>query len=315
MKNILSIVIRIFLTAAMLFFLFKWINLEEIGKVLHLIRLNYLIVAGALFISIYFLCFIRWYWLLKSIDIRVPWRKLIISSFGGVFFNLFLPSTIGGDFVRIMDLTNHLKRTKEIAASVFVDRLSGFAALAFTALLAMLYGYSHIDKSGIFIPIIILFTSLSVTIIILFTKNIFSRLKNLIPGKKIRIKIENLHTEILYFRTKPKALLTSLLISFATQIIGIVSNYYIFLALGINVKLIYLFIFVPLIGAVAMIPVSIGGLGIRDMGSAFFFAKIGITKDVAVASSLLNFFFIAVISSFCGLIYVFALYNRWLQRR
>ena len=217
--------------------------------------------------------------------------------------------------MRIMDLTNHLKRTKEIAASVFVDRLSGFTALALIALLAMLYGYSYIDKNGIFIPMIVLFTSLSVILIILFTKNIFSRIKNLIPGKKIRTKIESLHSEILYFRTKPKALLTALLISFTVQIIGIVSNYYIFLALGINVKPIYLFIFVPLIGAVAMIPVSIGGLGIRDMGSAFFFAKIGITKDVAVASSLLNFFFIVVIGSFCGLIYVFALYNRWLQRR
>lgn len=299
----------------MLFFLFNWIKIEEVSGVMRTIRLDYLVLAGIIFIMVYILCFARWCLLLRSIDIHPSWKKLAISYCGGTFFNLFLPSTIGGDFVRIMDLTNHLKRTKEIAASVFVDRLAGFAALAFTALLAVIFGYAYINQGGIFIPILILFILLSFLITLIFTKSIFFRLKKLIPTENLRRKIENLHSEIFYFRTKPRVLFIACLISFIVQIACIISYYYIFLALHITPGLIYMFIFVPLISAAAMIPVSIGGLGIRDMGSVFFFAKIGIAKDAAVAASLLNFFFIAVASVSCGLIYVFALYNRWLQRR
>lgn len=315
MKNILSVLTRIVLTAAMLVFLFKWIKIEEIAEVLRAIKPGYLLISGFLFFMIYLLCLLRWHLLLRSIGIHPSPRKMFVSYCGGVLFNLFLPSTVGGDVVRIMDLTNSLKRTKEIAASVFVDRLSGFSALAFTALLAIALGYSYVDKGGILIPVLILFASVSFLITILFTKNIFFKIISFIPKHPIKTKIENLHNEIFYFRTKPKALLTALLISFAVQVINVASSYYIFLALGLKLKLIHLFIFVPLIGAVAMVPVSIGGLGVRDMGSVFFFAKIGIAKDVAVAFSLLNFFFISLAGVACGLIYVLALYNRWLQRR
>lgn len=278
-------------------------------------RLDYLILGFSLILVVYILCFIRWRLLLKSIGIHPPWKRLLISYFGGIFFNLFLPSTIGGDLVRVMDLTNHLKRTKEIAASVLIDRLIGFTALGLIALLAVISGYRYVEGLGILRLILILFIFLFSMITVLFTKNIFAKIKMFIPTQRLKSKAENLHAEIFYFRKRPQVLLKALGISFLTHFSFIISFYFIFLALQLKLNIIYIFIFLPIISVVAMIPISIGGLGLRDAGSVFFFAKVGIAKDAAVAASLLNFSFIAAIGVLCGVIYVIALYNRWLQRR
>jgi len=313
-KVIFSIVLRASISIVMLFFLFKWIGIKKIIGVTHTARWELLCLTGLLFLLIYILCFFRWCLLLKSAGVNAPFGRLVVSYAGGIFFNLFLPSTIGGDFVRIADLTNHAKRTREIAATVLLDRLSGFVALSLIVLISIGLGHAYIKEQGILNPVLILFSMVLIMVWIFFTKNLFSKLKMLIPVNSFRIKAESLHAEIFFFRKKKKVLLDSLLISLLAQIAIVFSYYLIFLSLGYKLNLIFFFIAVPLINVAAMIPLSIGGLGIRDMGSAFFFAKVGITKDIAVAASLLNFSFMAIASILCGIIYVVALHNRWLQR-
>ena len=313
-RQIFMIFLRSGISIAALFFLVKWIGFEKISGVIQGARFGYLFISILIFISAYVLCFFRWCLLVKSVDIRAPLSRLAISYLGGNFFNLFLPSTVGGDIVRIADLRNHTKKTKEIAATVLIDRLVGFCALGIIVFVSIVIGREYIRGLDVLIPIAMLFFLLFSAIAVLFTKNIFAKIKIFIPTKRLKEKAENLHGEIFYFRKRPKVLLKTLLISFLSQVAVIFSFYFIFLALRLNPNIIYFFIFIPLISVIATIPVSIGGLGLRDTGSVFFFTKIGIAKDAAAAASLLNFFFIVIIGIVSGIIYGLALYNRWLQR-
>lgn len=226
-----------------------------------------------------------------------------------------MPSAVGGDVVRILDLTNHSRKTKEIAATVLIDRLTGFVALGLIALLSIAIGYSYIRGLGLFWPVLLLFVFLFAVAAVAFDKTAFSYLQRFIPFRGLREKIIRLQGEVFYFRGRPAVLAKALVLSLAIQVLFIFGYCYIFLALGARLNLIYLFVFVPIIAVLSVCPVSIGGLGVRDMGSAFLFGKIGVSQDIAVATSLLNFGFLALIGFLCGFIYLYALCGRWAKDR
>jgi hypothetical protein len=69
-------------------------------------------------------------------------------------------------------------------------------------------------------------------------------------------------------------------------------------------------LFLPIIGAITLLPISIGGLGVRENLSVLFLAKIGISQNPAAAISLINFFFILIYGAIGGLIYVLAVHHR-----
>jgi uncharacterized membrane protein YbhN (UPF0104 family) len=81
-------------------------------------------------------------------------------------------------------------------------------------------------------------------------------------------------------------------------------------ALGISLDPVYFFLFVPIITVFSVIPISIGGLGVRDTTAIAVFAKVGVVAEKAFAMALLNFGFMFVLGIFGGIAYVFGLYRR-----
>jgi uncharacterized membrane protein YbhN (UPF0104 family) len=92
---------------------------------------------------------------------------------------------------------------------------------------------------------------------------------------------------------------------------GLAFTYYLTArAFGLDYSLIYFLIFVPMITAFSSLPVSIGGLGVRDAASVFVFAKIGIAAEKAFAISLMNFGYTFLLGLLGAVGYVFILYRR-----
>ena len=67
----------------------------------------------------------------------------------------------------------------------------------------------------------------------------------------------------------------------------IFSPYFIVLALGLDVSLFYIFLFIPIVTIIEILPISILGLGSRDAAIILLFALIGINKENAFAISFL----------------------------
>jgi uncharacterized membrane protein YbhN (UPF0104 family) len=105
----------------------------------------------------------------------------------------------------------------------------------------------------------------------------------------------------------------NLLLSFMIQLIPPLSTYFIGLALGIRINFIYFLVFLPIIGAVTLLPIAIGGSGLREWLFVVYFAKAGVGQDLAVAMSLLSFSFVVIYAAIGGLIYVFTVHRRRLQ--
>ncbi len=325
-KKAMTIVFKISISLALLIFLFRKIDEKALFVIIKNSDKIILFYAALSFFLIYPLALLRWNMLLKAVKIHLPLKRVIVPFVGGIFFNVFLPSTIGGDFMRSMDLAKHTKKKNEVIATVFLDRLSGYTGLVFLAVLAVVLGFRLIEDKVVFFFVSFLVISLSLILVVLFNKRVYLKINKLlhVPRKdtnksvpsaleKIKKTLINLHQEIHYFRHNKKVIFNNLFLSFLIQFLSPVSFYLIGLSLGIKINIAYYFVFLPIIGAITLLPVSIGGLGLRDASTVYFFAKVGVSKDLSFAMSLLNFAFILIFGAIGGLIYVFMLHNRRVQ--
>lgn len=315
-KKFISILFRVSVSIILIIFLFRQVDRKVIFGIIKSANMWLLVTSFLVFILGYIISLYRWEMLLKVVHVHLSIKRIVISFSGGLFFNLFLPSTIGGDLVRSFDLASHTKKPKEIIATVLLDRISGYAGLIIVTLLALLFGHRLIQDKTVIMIIGIITAVLILILLAIFNNFLFSKLNQLLhspTGNRLMIAIKDTHQEMYYFRHHKKMLWDNLLYSIMIQISSPISFYLIALALGIRADALYFFIFVPLIGAITLLPISIGGLGLRDATTIYFFAKIGILKDLAFALSLTVFFFTLLIGVIGGIVYVFTLHTRRLQ--
>ncbi|MDP2941160.1 MAG: lysylphosphatidylglycerol synthase transmembrane domain-containing protein [Candidatus Omnitrophota bacterium] len=327
-KKILSTIFRVVISMALLAFLFNQVDKKSLLGIIKGVNIPLLLLAFGVFFLVYVLCLFRWVMLLKALKIHLPLRRVIISYSGGVFFSLFLPSTIGGDLMRSIDLSAHTKRPREVIATIFLDRLSGYVGLVIVAVFALSIGWNLVQVKSALFAVVVITVILTAILLLLFNKFIYSKVNNLlhVSGErprskgmagnfeKIRKTLKDLHQELHYFKGHRKVMLYSVIISILIQLEGPVVFAITALSLGLKIKFIYFLIFLPIIGAITLLPISIGGLGLRDATTIYFLGKVGIVKDMAFAMSLLNFSFILVYGAIGGLIYVLTVRHRRLQR-
>lgn len=316
-KRALSIFLRISISIILLIFLFKQVDRRSLLEIIKDANKGLLFLAFFILFFNYLACLFRWEMLLKGANIHLPLKRIIISFAGGSFFSLFLPSTIGGDLVRSIDLSLHTQRPREVIATVFLDRLSGYIGLVTVVLLAVIFGYRFIQDKNVLVSVAIITSILISILLVVFNEFLYTRINRLfkiLPASNIKEAIKDLHQEIYVFKHHKNIVINNLVLSFFIQAITPLSFYILSLSLGININVIYFFIFIPIIGAITLIPISIGGLGLRDATTIFFFAKAGLNKDLAFAMSLLFFFFILIYGCLGGLIYVLTVHHRRIQR-
>ncbi|MDD2679267.1 MAG: lysylphosphatidylglycerol synthase transmembrane domain-containing protein [Candidatus Omnitrophica bacterium] len=317
-KKILSVSLRIIISIILLVLLFKFnkINLLDLINDIKGADKTLLAAGFIIFFSVYLLGFWRWHMLLKAAGIQATLKRLLVSFSGGVFFSIFLPSTIGGDIVKTADLAGHTRKTKEVIATVLLDRLSGYIGLVLVILPVLLLDRGLARDKVVISSVIVIVVLLIFILLVLFNRFIYSKITRFLtaPGAgKIREAISDLHSEIHIFRRHKKLIIYNLILSFFIQMVMPVSVYFIALSLGIKIKLLYFLIFLPIIGAITLLPIAIGGLGLRENLFVVYFAKAGVVKQLAVAMSLLSFSFVVIYGAVGGLIYVLTVHHRRVQ--
>jgi uncharacterized protein (TIRG00374 family) len=99
-------------------------------------------------------------------------------------------------------------------------------------------------------------------------------------------------------------------LSILVQAITPLTFYITALSMGLKINILYFFIFLPIISAITLLPISIGGLGIREYTTKLFFVKAGVSANLSFAMSLLNSLFIFVCAAIAGLVYILTIHHR-----
>jgi hypothetical protein len=301
MKQFINTLIRIFLTVVILVVIFYKIDIRSTLLVISRSNLFYLVISFlTLFVFSYILA-LRWQMILKLYGFEVSvWRSFKIYMVS-LFFNNFLPSTVGMDVVRGAYIADKGKQLSDVISSILIERWIGLLGIIFYVTIVPIIFFNRVQLkyflplslSGIILSAVF-FTAIANDRVFEFFFRMFSKINVL----KLGDKINSLFTSLRLIRNHKKQLLINLFLSFMIQVVFVFTNYFIVLSQNLNISLIDLIIYVPFISVISMIPITINGLGLREWSYMTFFS--GTVKEETVALSL-SFFLLQVIFSFIGI--------------
>jgi len=282
-----------------------WVSREvgwdNLAKTFLRINLGVFAVTLGIFIASQIIVGLRWWLLLRSQSVFIPFWSAVRLHFLGLFYNNFMPGSVGGDLVRAWYVTRHTDKRFEAALSVFVDRAIGLlSTLIIAAFFYFLFlrGQGSVITSsdqGGFFKSIAQFKWL-IPWVVVAVAAIFAGLSAHRRGRAVLAKawayirihgaraFEKLKDAIVIYCRKPLTILTVFGLTVFVQIMVITSFWFLGRNLGIDAGIRYYYVFFTLTWVLGAIPVSIGGAVVVEGTLAYMFIQFaGVGKDAASA--------------------------------
>jgi len=226
------------------------------------------------FVALAFLA-IRLQWVFRVQDIHMTFRECYHLGFVGMFYNLMLPSSVGGDVVKAFYAYKHSGKKIEAATSILLDRLLGFVAIITMAGVGLLCFSKEAENAYIDYAVYGACGALAF-VVAFFASRRFARLfkgiAHFIPSEKWKLQLAEIYHAIYGYRHHHGSVLMAILLSFLGQALFISSNYFLSLSIGTDINFWKFFILIPVISIVSMAP-SIGGLGVREASVLYLFGR------------------------------------------
>ena len=278
--------LRITISLILFFFLFK--RLERATLWNSLISISFCIWALSFltYLISQFVSTIRWWIISKEMGFSGRWLEFAIIYFKGIFFNLFLPTSIGGDLYKIHTISKKDHRFQAVL-SVFQDRLMGLVSLCLIGMISANLMLSNIPES---LWIILNTLALLSLFIIIFLK-IYKKIFHILGLKNRNLRLVTWEDTSLF--------LNILSLSFLIQLGSILSVAIIGKGLLLNIPIGYYFIALPLITLLTLLPITFNGIGIREYAFIYLFGLRSISAEDAMAVSLL-FFSVQILTGIIG---------------
>jgi uncharacterized protein (TIRG00374 family) len=312
MKKTLFTLLKVAVSLGILAYIFfRVVDISQLWAELKTANPLYFIAAILVYFVVQCLSAWRWHVLLKPQGVDVPFSRVLAYYFLGMYFNFFLPSAIGGDVVKAYYLNKETKKLSASTTSVFFDRDIGMGGLVLIALVtALLADPARMTIGGL--PLVPIFALIAVGFLLanlaIFYRpsyNLLHRLLTLFRMKKVDERVERLFTAVNVYRKRWDLIAATMLMSLGVQVGCAVVNLLAAKAIGLNqAGLMDYLVFIPAIGLISMIPISMGGTGIREGAYIWMFASVGVEKHQALALALLWLGVTAITSLPGGFVYI-----------
>lgn len=309
-KKNLSLAIRIFISIA-LFSVLIALNYQYLRDIPDILKDSSLIFVflGILFYFLGIACEApRWKILLSSHNIKIPLSYLFNSVFIGFFFGTLLPTSVGGDAYRGVDLHRSYKvPLNENISSIYMGRFLGLLSGIFCLIVSFLFGmYKYLNKYfliGFLITLPIIFLMIFITI---FPKKfkidvLFKKIKFLSRFSK---NITSFSDVLEGYKLRKKELIFSFLLSILGNICTFISFYFIGLSLKVNLGFISYMFIIPIMWTAANIPITLGGFGVRENTLVLLLREFNVPQNISFTFSLIVLITNILISVFGGIVYV-----------
>ncbi len=289
-KQLLNLA-KIAVSLGLLIFIFNSIDLQLFWAAVSQANAWWLLLALFMMMLGVVIRAFRWQILLQAIGVRVPIGELTAIYFIGFLFNNMLPSGLGGDAIRMIELNRHSQRGSDAVTSVVVDRFLGLSALQLIALIALIFDWGAVPAVVAYFTVAVFVAGL-VLGFLLINRRLYLTLQQRVGLFQRVTKIKIIGGLFESFQRYPlPALGKSYLISLLFNVSLIAMNVFIGLALGAQATLAQFAVFVPITSLVLVIPISFAGLGVREEAYRQLFGQVGVPDEIAVAMSLLVYAF------------------------
>lgn len=296
-RKSLMLPLKLLVSFLLLSWMFSTLEWSELQTTIQHVRIDWMFAALGWVVVSVGVSVVKWSLILKASKLVLPYHVLWKSYWAGIFFNNFLPSSIGGDGLRVYWTGKHTGDLPGATTSIIVERILATMGLCLTALLvAPLKAKLIPELVGFFL--LILGLSAFVLVLILSPK-LTSRIEQrLMRWPKVQKFIAGLSSHGMRLRNQPKFLAKALLWSIIFQMCVVMVNWCIFQGLAASeVSILTAAYLIPATSVAAMLPVGVNGYGLREGAYMTLFATLNVPGSVAIASSIL----FALIVSFASL--------------
>lgn len=294
MNKNLKLLIKIAVSAGLICLLYSKLDWGDMAAKLRGADPSWLALAFGLMILNTVVSAAKWRLFLRADGMALPLPSLWASYITASFFNLFLPSTIGGDAYRIADVGSRTGEHSRVAASILADRITGFFALSIYGFAASILARPLVAEWQwwFYLPSALAIVALAGLTAALCSERFFTMCVRLVPGRRLREKVSAIAGKIIGamrgYMGNGGVLCAAFLLSFLFQFDLILAVWAITKAIGLSVPLGAFFLFLPIKTFLEMIPVSVFGLGLRDLGYTIFMVAMGYGSDATACAALIS---------------------------
>lgn len=276
----LILVFKVCITACLIYFLTQATNTEEIIFVINNASIHFIVLAAigsslAVLVSAF-----RWRLIIEKQGKKVSLSKIVKHTFVGNFFNQVLPSTVGGDAIRITSLLPDGIKLRDATQSVIAERLTGLLVLLVWTAVVILFLVDdfRLNWQHVFLGEVILIVL--ITLVAHFAHKLKkipilgdSRLFNFIRDFLVLLLTITKNSRLFFFLVG---------LSLAGQIFGASTIFALSKAFGDQLTLAEAVLVMPPIYLLLSLPFSIGGWGARETLLVFGLGVFGTSPTNAI---------------------------------
>lgn len=297
--------IRLAIGLALLAFLVRRIDLGQAVETLTEAHPIWLLTAVLAQFAAKTFWVLRWRALLRAVDHPQPAAELFRLILVGLFFNNFLPSSVGGDVVRVLGLARCGVSRAVAAATVLGDRVVGILALAILASVGGILGPRFWPGEGPWGAGAV-FAGVTILLVLAFgNPAVLGRLARLrgLP-KTIARRAQRLLDSLALLAGRTRGVAAAVTLSLGLAACSAVFHWSVARSVDIQVPLMAYFVIIPTVMLFAALPITLNGLGIRELGLVGFLGAQGVPESNATVFALLAFALPLVFAAAGGLLFL-----------
>lgn len=281
--------IKLAVTIAIFSVLFYKADIRSAGEALSQSSLGWLLLATVSYSSLYVTTMFKWDGLLRALGVTSSkWLLLKLDAIGR-FASAFLPGTIGGDVLRWRLAGPISGGYVKTAASILVQRFTGVIGMVVLSVAAVLGDPSSFATKPVLIlvggGVTLLIGTLAVVSNRRWAVGLRYRTRRWRVRKLVALSYE-LHRTLHAFPRGPLLVAVGWSILFYIGV-GFVL-YFSCLAIGATITVSQSVFSVAIVSILTMLPISMGGLGLKQAGDVYVLGLIGVEPSLALAASLLK---------------------------
>lgn len=299
-KTRLKLFGKIAVTTVFLAAVSRLIDLGVLTDRLRHAELGPLTVAGLIFALSGFAGAASWLCVMRTRLPEITYRETAACHWSGMFFNSFLPTNVGGDVVKGYMVARGHGQTGFVVTSLLVDRAINLGVLVCIGAFALLLGSNTVWALAFLLGLGALFLLLT-----LGARRLTEWIRRW-PPSDVRGRLAPLLEPVAELMAARRRFALMLAAAGASQFLKTWQNVFLIQALNLDIPTLCVWYVIPLFGVVSALPISIGGLGVREAVAHHLSGPMSIDNTHLVAFSLASQFIVTVVNMFGAIPFLFA---------
>lgn len=282
-------VVKILVSLTLLVLIILQVDLAQAWQHIQTLSWPFVIFSLLFYTALQWLSCWRWQIVLQSQGYQVRMRPLLTSYFAGMWLNIFLPGSLGGDVYRVYQVSQTTQDSEAALVSVFLERFTGLAALSAIAVMGLPPAFQLVGRWDIIALFLGAVGALVGAVLLITSPTLLRWAEPWLMRVKlgaIAARFAKVQTLLRQFSKDRPALIYSMGLSFLLQLGIVLYHFLIAQQLSISVSFLALVVFIPIIVVITLLPISLGGLGLKEGLWIYLFSRVGLSSEEALLLSL-----------------------------